>query len=140
MHVTSEIGDKMKTFRQYAKLRETTAMDVGRGLLGNLSLSSKPEQAIKVALQGFIEVLAKNPQAAINLLKMQSERIPELQGLLQQSEMEAFNDPEFRSKAVMAAKKIMNNTGLADISPEDIKNAKDSIAQNPADSFHNPLP
>lgn len=130
----------MKTFRQYAKLRETTAMDIGKGLLGNLSLSSKPENAIKVVLQAFIEILAKNPQAAINLLKMQSDRIPELQGLLSQSDLEGFNDAEFRSKAVMAAKKIVSNTGLADISPEDINQSKDAIAHNAADSFHNPMP
>lgn len=140
MHVTSEIGGKMKTFRQYAKLRETTAMDVGRGLLGNLTLSSKPENAIKVALQGFIEILAKNPQAGISLLRVQSEKIPELKGLLQQSDLEGFNDQEFRAKAIMAAKRIMSNTGLADIAPEDIKGAKDAIARNSADSFQSDMP
>lgn len=142
MHVTSEIGGKMKTFRQYAKLRETTAMDVGRGLLGNLTLSSKPENAIKVALQGFIEILAKNPQAGISLLRVQSqsEKMPELKQLLQQNDLEGFNDPEFRAKAITAAKRIMSNTGLADIGPEDIKGAKDTIARNSADSFQSDMP
>lgn len=131
----------MKTFQDYINFKEISAYDIGTSVMGRTTLDDDSEKALTAAFQAFEIIMAKNSQAAIQLL-LRYERWPEIQELLRQHGLDSFQDLNFRSdmrKGAGKGRKYISK-GLGDVTPDDVKSSDvDVIAANAADSFHNPI-
>jgi hypothetical protein len=129
----------MSAFSEFVKLKELAAYDVGKNILGRMSLDSHSEDALSAALQAFEIIMSKNSTAAIQFLHRMATSIPELQGILSQHNFDSFRDSDFRTdmrRAATRGKKVVLK-GLGDMSAADTDD--DVIANNSSDSYHNPM-
>lgn len=118
----------MRTFQEFITLKEDYS--------DNNSPDYLSEKALAAAQQAFEMVLSNKSSAAIDFLNHMSEILPEIKTVLQQHGLDKFEDGDFKS-GMKSKKRIVK--GLADVSPDDVKDGADVIAGNSSDSFHNPL-
>lgn len=122
----------MKTFTDYLALKETSAFDVGAGILGKQSLDGPAEGAITAAIQAFEIIMSKNSTAAIQFLNRMSS-IPEVNDVLRNNNLKDFKDSDFKRNMRRGANKGFKAIqGLGDVSSDG-----EEIAQNTADSYYN---
>ena len=130
----------MKTFQDYCDLQESAAYDVGSNLLGANSLPAGQQTALTAAMQAFEMVLSRSPAVAVNWLNRLAESMPELKTVLQQHGLDSFRAVQHDARDAARKGRRVVSKGLAEVSPEDAKNAGvDVVAAPSADSHHNPL-
>ena len=130
----------MLTFQDFISFKETSAYNLGNSVLGQATLDPNSEKSITAAMQAFEIVMSYNSNAAITFLNHMSEIMPEIKTVLQQHGLDNFKGGDFKSQMKRAAQKGKRVVkGLADVTPDDVKDGADVIAGNSSDSFHNPI-
>lgn len=120
-------GEEMLSFEHYLKVRETTVMDVGSGLMGNTSLDSESSALLTGTLKAARVAFSQQPQRLLTFLK--SLGIQEINDILDQANSDDLNKSSFASAIKKVARK-----GLKPNSDDDV------MAPSFSDSASSELP
>lgn len=128
----------MKKFSDYIKLREVSAVNIGKQVLGgasSLNLDAKSQAAFDAVLEAFELILGAKPNTAINWLKTVSNTIPEvkenIESILSQHDLEGLKEilPSVRRAGQKVSRSISRGLGDLDAGGSDV------VAMNSADSM-----
>lgn len=126
----------MKKFKEYIKLREVSALSLGKNIIGggsSIGLDAKSEEALQAVIEALEILLDKKPAVVTSWLKVVSSSIPEIQKILSGHDFDRISD--LKGALSRAGKKLGKNIrrGLGDESgPID---SDDVLSPNAADSF-----
>ena len=127
----------MQKFVDYVRLQETSAMSMGKSLMGgasNVNLDPNSEAAMDTAIQAFLLALGASPSKTIGALKNVVQGIPDVKDqvdqMLSQHDYDSLTD--LRTAAGKAGKRIapMISKGLGDV-----QSNNDMVSANSADSM-----
>jgi len=132
----------MRKFVEYVKLREMSAMNMGKDIFGganNVSLDANSEAAVDTALQAFLLILGAKGSQTIGMLKSIVQSVPEVKDqveqMLSQHDFDSLKD--LGVAASRAAKRISSNSskGLGDVSSGDASMGNAGSPQQPSNAM-----
>lgn len=128
----------MKKFADYIKLKEISAVNLGKQMIGgsgSLNLDAKAQAAFDAVIESFELVLGTKPTVAITWLKNVVNTIPEVkdqvENLLSQHDMESLKEvlPGIRRAGQKVSRSLSRGLGDMDSGSSDV------ISANSADSM-----
>jgi len=128
----------MKKFTDYIKLKEVSALNMGKQMLGgssSLNLDAKSQAAFDAVIEAFELVLGSKPNVAVSWLKNIINSIPEVKDqvddILSQHDIESLKEtiPGARRAGQKIGRSITKGLGDLDSGNSDV------IANNSADAM-----
>lgn len=128
----------MKKFADYLKLKEVSALNIGKQMLGgasSLNLDAKSQGAFDAVMGAFELVLGSKPNVAISWLKNVVNTMPEVkdevESLMSQHDIENLKDtiPAVRRAGQKIGRSISRGLGDMDSGSSDV------VAMNSSDSM-----
>jgi len=127
----------MKKFADYIKLKEVSALNVGKQMLGgssSLNLDAKSQAAFDAVIEAFELVLGSRPNVAISWLKNITNSVPDVKDqvdeILSQHDIESLKEtiPGIRRAGQKIGRSISKGLGDLDAGNSDV------VSTNSADA------